>query len=389
MLRNQLNIADIIFSYIRGTISEKDKLLLDKWIKSSPENEKLFASLCLKKSFEVKSELYKSFELQNRYSHIERTIRRKSNLRMIYRYSSIAAAVLLPILIVLVLVKYPKQIHDKVTLTGQINPGKSSAILYTSDGKSIDLEKEEFVIKDVNGANIENKNRSLVYKKDSLRGQELMEKISRVEVPRGGEYNMVLSDGTKVWLNSESSIKYPIRFLGKNRIVRVSGEVYFDVAHDKQRPFIVVANNAKIEVLGTEFNIRAYNDEDYIATTLVEGKVRTWTGNNKPSVLEPSQQYVLNKKTGSSKITKVDIEQYIAWKNGLFVFNRRRLEDILNIISKWYDVEIFFEVNSLRDIVFSGRLKKYDNAEALLKIFEEMEDVKFKIKGKIIYVRKK
>lgn len=386
MNNSQLNIADLIFSYIRGNISEEEKELLDKWRKSSPENENLFKNLCSKESFTTKLETYKVFLAQSRYQNIQKHIKRQK-VRTIYRYSSIAAALVLPLMVFYFFFSSPDELSERIAEVEQLAPGKPSAILHTAEGGEITLEAKDFEIKDKTGAKIVNKGNSLVYNKDSVSDDAAKERYNKVEVPRGGEYQLVLSDGTRVWLNSESSIKYPVVFKGDKRIVKVAGEAYFDVAHNKERPFIVVAGHTKVQVLGTEFNVRAYRDEDFIATTLVEGSVRAWYKEGTAETLKPSQQYMYDIKENKHIVKNVDIELYTSWRMGLFVFQKQKLEDILNTISRWYDVEFFFENNDVRNIEFTGRLKRYESARNLLKILEEMEDVKFRIKGKVVFVK--
>jgi hypothetical protein len=386
MINTKLKIADLIFSYIKGDLNEKNKNILNNWIKTSSQNEELFKHLLSKESYNTKSGIYKNFINQNRYPTIKKSIR-KSKTSVFYKYMSIAATLLIPLLIVYILLNLTRNSFDSNQLSQQINPGKSTAILYTADGKIIDLEKTDFIINDKNGTVIENKNNKLIYKKDSITQIKQKERLVKTVVPRGGEYYIELSDGTKAWLNSESSIEHPVVFTKKKRVVKVKGEVFFEVSHDKERPFIVITDNTKVEVLGTKFNIRAYEKESYTAITLVEGIVRSTAGNNSSVTLEANQQFVYDKKLQEYKTTTVDVGLYTFWKDGLFVFEKQKLEDILNTISRWYDVDIVYYNDKSRNILFSGRLKRYENAENLLNIFKKMENIKFEIRDKIIIVK--
>jgi ferric-dicitrate binding protein FerR (iron transport regulator) len=386
MINTKFKIADLIFSYIKGDINGKDKNILNDWIKASPQNKEIFKRLLSKESYDTKSNIYKKFMDQDRYPAIKRSIK-KSQTRGLYKYASIAAALLIPLFVVYILLNLTGNPFHSNQLSQQISPGKSTAILYTADGKIIDLEKADFIINDKNGVVIENKNNKLTYKKGSILPIKQKERLVKTVVPRGGEYYVELSDGTKVWLNSESSIEHPVVFTKEKRIVKVKGEAYFEVSPDKNRTFIVETNDTKVEVLGTKFNIRTYEEEGYTATTLVEGIVRSTAGNNSPVTLEPSQQFVYNKKLEEYKTTTVDVKLYTSWKDGLFVFEKQKLEDILNTISRWYDVDVFYDNDNSKNIIFSGRLKRYENAESLLNIFKGIENIEFEINDKIIIVK--
>ncbi len=386
MINTKLKIADLIYSYLKGSLSDEDKFALLKWKEQSEANKQLFENLLKKESYITKSEIYQKFTDQNRFAEIQKYIR-KQKIRSLYKYAAIAAVILTPLLITIMLMYNTPLSFKKNQFSDSIKPGKSTALLYTADGKIINLEAKEFEIKDPSGTTITNKNKSLVYRKNNTQKEIREEQIVKAVVPRGGEYLIELSDGTKVWLNSESNLEHPITFVKNKRIVKVKGEAYFEVAHNKSKPFIVIAEDTKVEVLGTKFNIRAYKEEGYTATTLVEGKVRTIAGNYKPVILSPSEQFIYNKKKEEYITTEVNTELYTSWKDGLFVFDKQRLEDILNTISRWYNVDIFYDNDRLKSIVFSGRLKRYDNAENLLKIFMAIEDVKFDINGNTILVK--
>ena len=207
-----------------------------------------------------------------------------------------------------------------------------------------------------------------------------------IRVPRGAEFNVTLDDGTKVWLNSESSIRFPVAFLGEERRIWVSGEVFAEVAEDAGRPFIMNTGKIDIKVLGTKFNVRAYSDEECIMTTLVEGAVQVDDSSGEVAVLSPSEQLVYDKASGRNDVRKVDVELFVSWKDGVYLFESQRLEDIMTLISKWYDVEVFYQNAGVKDIIFSGRLKRYENAETLLNVFESLGGVRFTVQGKTVVV---
>jgi len=211
--------------------------------------------------------------------------------------------------------------------------------------------------------------------------------------PRGGQYQLELPDGTRVWLNAESSITYPVSFTGKDRSVRISGEVYFEVARDKNKPFHVKVpvrgdipgkpNDMDITVTGTHFNVNAYPDELLVRTTLLEGGIKVSKG-NKTSLVKPGEQTRLNAAGEMNVIGDVDVEEAVAWKNGLFQFNHADLELVMRQLSRWYDVEIVYEKN-IPKMDFGGKMQRDLHLADILEILEKT-DVHFKIVGKKIIV---
>lgn len=209
-------------------------------------------------------------------------------------------------------------------------------------------------------------------------------------IPRGGEYFLSLTDGTKVWLNSESSLRYPVVFNGQKRIVYLEGEAFFRVAEDPQHPFVVMAGNSKTEVLGTEFNLRAYPDEAVISATLVKGSVRLSVAEEQQGlVLSPGEQGNVVKVNGLLSKHLVDIYLYTSWKDGRFVFKSSRMEDLLEVLSRWYDVEIFYQNPAVKDLRFTGDLCKTEHIDALLNIIEQNGLVAFERKEDSIVVKTK
>jgi len=263
-------------------------------------------------------------------------------------------------------------------------PGKSLATLTLSDGSSRVLSLENFDLID-GSKRIVNDPDGLSYQVEdtSICGEIAYNEIT---VPRGGEYKVTLDDGTRIWLNSESYIRFPVVFQGDERRIWVSGEVFLEVTKDAERPFIVNTEKLNIKVLGTQFNVRAYPDEKCIQTTLVEGSVQVDNLRGKVAVLLPSEQLVYDALDGNHEVREVDTELYVSWKDGVYVFVSQRLEDIMSLISKWYDVDVFYQNSAVKDIIFSGRLKRYENAETLLRVFERLGGVKFSVQGKTVIV---
>lgn len=207
-----------------------------------------------------------------------------------------------------------------------------------------------------------------------------------VETPKGGQYQVRLPDGTKVWLNAASSLTYPASFAALNdRTVRLIGEAYFEVAKDKNKPFLVATEKQTVEVLGTHFNINSYSDEASTKTTLLEGAVKIIT-NNSIKILKPGQEANVNVKID---ISAVNTEEAIAWKNGYFRFDDEKLESVMRKISRWYDVDVIYQDEALKSELFAAVTTRFANVSGLLKMLEQIGDAKFNIKGREIIISKK
>ena len=203
----------------------------------------------------------------------------------------------------------------------------------------------------------------------------------RIIVPRGGEYNLKLADGTDVWMFADSEIRFPTRFKGNKREVYLSGEAYFEVHHDPSRPFYVKTTSLDVKVLGTSFNVKAYDDMDVVETSLVEGVVSV-----KDNVLRPNMQAVFHKNTGDFSYRKINGDNYRLRKERVFVFENERLDDILQEMARWYDFDIFYQNPDIADKQFGLKLEKYEHVDSLLRILELTGEVKFSIKGRILTV---
>jgi ferric-dicitrate binding protein FerR (iron transport regulator) len=201
-------------------------------------------------------------------------------------------------------------------------------------------------------------------------------RYNTVITPRGGEYQLVLSDGTKVWLNAASSIRYPVCFSGKERRVTVVGEAYLEVAKDAAHPFIVTTRQSNIMVLGTSFDVKAYPDEPTDKTSLVEGLVKVSAAGPGDVLLRPGAQVVVDCRR-SLTVGTANLEEALAWKNGLFVFQSECLESITRKLYRWYNIDIVFNDNTLKDIRFTGRLRRYDDMTVLLDMISSTSRVTF------------
>lgn len=245
---------------------------------------------------------------------------------------------------------------QKVKILADIQPGRSGAMLTLADGKTIQLDSLQNGIVALQGGQVvQVQNGALLYNGE---GNEVV--YNTVSTPNGRQYHLVLPDGTKVWLNAGSSIHYPLLFSGKTRGVEMTGEAYFEVAANAAMPFVVTVNkNELIEVLGTSFNIKAYNEDNSIAATLLEGRIRV----AKNTLLQPGQQAIL--RNGITVVNDPDIEKVIAWKNNLFDFDDSDLNEVMHQIARWYDIEVEYAGHQ-PNIQFTGKISRNMTLQNLL-----------------------
>ena len=213
---------------------------------------------------------------------------------------------------------------------------------------------------------------------------------NKIIVPRGGEYNLVLADGTSVMINSDSKLSVPDRFEGKERRVRLEGEALFHVAQDVEHPFIVETDGGDVTVLGTVFNVNAYSGEDYVQTTLVEGRVAfQGKGMTDARTIAPGEQITYDVQTNSVNVEKVDTRVYTAWTEGKWIIEGECLEEIMKQLARWYDVTVFYQNAEAKDLVFTGDLEKYSNCNVILDIISMTTNVEFELKDRVIIVKMK
>jgi len=255
-------------------------------------------------------------------------------------------------------------------------------VLILGNGERVDL-KQERVVDLGSGAKIMIGEKGMSYRTgEQAKGPE--QELNTVWVPRGGEYRLVLSDGTKVWLNAGSQLTYPVRFTGERREVVMKGEACFEVAKTEGRSFVVKAGDVEVAVSGTLFNVEAYPENEEVKTTLVNGKVEVVSGSSR-EVLVPDEQAVVNRDR-EIRVEKVCAEEYIGWTRGEFRFTRMRLEEVMTKLARWYNVEVFFAVPALKNVRFTLNLKRYDDIAEVLSKIEKTGRVHFRVQEQCIVV---
>lgn len=310
---------------------------------------------------------------------------RRRRVRGITRVTSIAAAVLVfavSVAYIHVTIIFRKPEIPVVMASSFPEMKSKKAILIFEDGESIDLTRLKGRIDDGDSkTEISNVDQQLTYKPAEMAEENV--KYHTLEVPRGGEYQLVLSDGTKVWINSESSLHYPEVF-GGTREITLNGEAYFEVAKDNSRPFIVHVGDNSIEVLGTHFNISAY-EKDRIFTTLAEGKVKVAHG-DQFVVLRPNEQAIIEPGVPTIEVKEVKVALYISWIKGSYEFRDTELGDIAAQLSRWYDVDFRFTDESLKDKRFAGIIHRDEELGFMLEIIERVAGVRFTRDKDVIYI---
>lgn len=280
---------------------------------------------------------------------------------------------------------------EKVSQYAQdLPPGGNKATLTLANGQEINLSDA------ANGDLVKQQGISITKAADGQLVYHVSDKdnahtgqpeYNTITTPKGGQYQIVLPDGSKVWLNAASYLKFPSTFARLvNRKVELSGEAYFEVAKDKAHPFIVESNKQTVEVLGTHFNISSYPDEQLIKTTLLEGSVSVnKSGTKESALLKPGEQLQLS--SNNMEIVAVDVQSEVAWKNGYFKFKDDRIEDIMQQLSRWYNIEVKYEGATTEEL-YSGRISRFKNISQVLNMIEDAQSVHFKIEGRRITVTK-
>jgi len=381
------DIEDIILKKVCvETLSAEEEKLFSEWYLDI-DNKKHYNSI-LKINNSIRANKFS--EVANVKEAWKKINPVKNNSRIIaMNILKYAVAIVIPVAIVLSIIQHgQKKINYEKFTEVKIVPGKKQAILTLSSGQKVHLEDvAKGNIAGEEGTTISNdKDNILIYENVK---KPVKEVFNNLVVPRGGEYVLTLADGTKVWLNSDSELKYPTAFIKGKREVYLRGEAYFEVKKNTGKSFIVHSNDMQVRVLGTHFNVKAYKSEDNISTTLVEGSVQIEKlVDNKPVVLGkimPGQQSVY--RDGEIKVEEVDVSQVVAWRHGEFAFKKRKLESIMNELARWYDVNVFYVNDEIKNYHFTGWFKRVANIDEMIRILEKTKKIKITIKGKTITIR--
>ncbi|MCT4586812.1 MAG: FecR domain-containing protein [Carboxylicivirga sp.] len=275
-----------------------------------------------------------------------------------------------------------------------IKPGGSKAMLILSDGSNVNLEQiNDTTISEFNSTKIITSDNLIKYAPIKSLAIKEVDKYNTLIVPAGGEFNLQLDDGSIIWLNSKSKLRYPVQFGSEDRKVYLEGEAYCEIAKDAKRPFIVeLTNNVSVEVLGTKFNVKSYNNEEQIYTVLEEGSVEMrheGAENSSNVVLKPGFMGTYEKKNEFIKVEEVDVYSWVAWKDKQLVYDDLSLKDVMKSLSRWYDVEVVFVDEDIKDMTYTLDLRRYSEINVVLGAIEATGEIEFEIKKNKVYVRRK
>ena len=379
-------ICKLIAKQLSCALASDEEEELQQWLAESVENRQLYEKITDRDYWGGQEKKRDSIDVRNHWLQVERALGRRTYRYFLWKYGRYAAIVLFLLGIGLAGWLSRPESAEILVQAEQIQPGAPKAFLILADGKSVELggvdeEKQQFTC---DGAVITSRSGNLTYNADESVPAS-MDRHALV-IPKGGEYVMTLGDGTLVYLNSESKIEYPVRFDEKNREVYLEGEAYFKVAHCENRSFTVRTGNMDIKVSGTDFNVKAYADEHRVQTTLVQGEVTVFTGIDRTvsNRLKPAQQADLDLDKGRLEVRSVDVAPFIAWKNGQFLFKGERLDEIMTVLKRWYDFEVVYQEEWIKEIEFAGKLNRSDSFEPILDVIRSTHKLNVDVKGKTI-----
>jgi len=387
---------DLIEKSFNNSLDSKEKEELAKWLAQS-ENHRIFYNSAFHGGdtdpvYGLGSEKLEQVKRDFLYKINRRGFKRR-NLKKIVK---IAAAVTIPVVISLFLLLFesPFKKADQVAQY-DFKPGTSKAILILEGGNTVNLSSDSSLIKDGN-TKILNHNKQLVYESAPNTNTQSSEGYNediivknKLLIPRGGEYVIQLSDGTRIWLNSDSQLEYPVKFIGETREVSLIGEGYFEVAKSDKIPFIVKSEDFSVRVVGTSFNINSYKDMNRSDITVETGVVDVIRPSGKITRVNTHQQLIVNRLTNDQIVQTVDAGVAMSWKNGFFYFDKEPLEDVIKKISRWYDVNTVITSDSLSKMRFFGEIIKYGNASEVLEMLSLTGEITYEMQNDKITISPK
>ena len=385
MINQHFYIARLIARYLSDEIGEEEQAELTRWRDESPENERPFQEICKEENIKQNMQKRQTFHAEDGWEGVQRKIQRHRFRHRILNICKYAAIFIFPVAIATVAIyKSGNEPQPLSQVEEQIVPGGKKAVLILDNGEAIDLKSTSGVeLKEKDGTVIQVDSTVLNYQQAPARTSEKLA-YNKVNVPRGGEYQLMLSDGSKVQLNSMSSIRFPVQFAQDCRLVELEGEAYFEVSKTGQ-PFIVQTKGMKIEVLGTTFNISAYANEEY-QTTLVSGSVKVQTENGSNRILKPSEQACITPGSNQINVRNVDTAFYTSWIHGKINFKDQRLDDIMKTLARWYDMDVVYENEATKELRFGCYVNRYNEITPLVKLLEQTGRVTVTVEGKTIKI---
>ena len=382
-------ISRLIAKKLMGVILPEDEEKLNAWLEEDARNKDLYRRILEVENFSTRDMYAKRLDVEHTWDALKEQLAGQRKRRSLFSswQIGVAASVILLVGIGLYWGFNKKPKVKQVEVAAHVEMGGAKAILVTSRGDEIVLQDSSVQLITLGGGMVaKNDGVQVSYKENEGAGKEDVLEYNTIRVPRGGEYKLFLSDNTEVFLNSDSEIRFPVKFGKGKRDVFLRGEAFFVVTKDASRPFVVNANDKmSVEVLGTQFNLQAYPDDAFVETTLNEGAVRVFNG--KQGVrLRPDEQAVYDE--GKFTVRKVDASSYSAWKEGRFMLLNHSLENIMTRLARWYNIDIFWENPEVKEYQFSGELARYEDFTEILRMLELATRVHFEVKDRTVFVRK-
>ena len=382
--KNIYDDASLIKKSLIKDLSDKEQKELDQLLDDQSLQD-VYKELSdrgyLKKQFME----YEKYSSQKAYREFKERRGHSGRIRIVRWVAVVAAMWVLALGVTLWMTFGKKENVAPLPVASKIIPaGEKKATLTLADGTEVHVEEITARVLQEKGMNIEYRNGEIVYHKSEEETTEVV--YNKLEVPRGGECMIKLDDGTKVWVNAETKLKYPVVFVGDRREVVLEGEAFFDVAKN-EKPFIVKTSFGDVRVLGTAFGISAYASEPESYTTLVRGKVSVEREGIKPVVILPGEQ-VVTFKDGKMIKQEVDVEEFVGWKDGIYVFKEKSLGEIMKTLERWYNISVDFQEKSLVDLPFTGNLKRYDDINVFFDALTRTGDMKYRVKGNQVILYK-
>ena len=394
MKEQDFEVAVWFAGYLAGNLTDEERERLEEWLGESGENRRLFEQVCAGGRFRELNREAARYDKARGWERVEAAVAPKRSIGRRYRWMAWVAVGLLLLYIPYAMMRrdadrQEQPVEHRVCV---VEPGGAKALLTLADGSVVDLEQAKaFCMREKDGTRLEKDSAFLSYEPAAGDSVAAVPVYNTMSTPRGGEYALKLGDGSIVYLNAMSELRFPVNFVGNIREVELSGEAYFEVKEDALRPFVIRTGDLRIRVLGTEFNVRDYADEKQVETTLAEGSVAYHAvGKHCQPVtmlLNPGYQIVDSDDNFSKK--KVDVAAVTGWKNGNYTFYDKSLEELMHYVERTYDVQVFFTTERVKNLRFSGDLQRYVCVELFLRYLEQGGDVRFTVRNRTIVVYEK
>ncbi|MCQ4875522.1 FecR family protein [Butyricimonas paravirosa] len=380
-------IKGIIVKSVLGNLTGEENRELEVWLEESDRNKALYKKLSSSVRLRNKFDQYESVDVAKAFRANQWRMYRNASSRLIKKILPYAAVVFMLFgIIAYWYVSREKEVRREIPVA--LSAGGKQAELILADGKKIGLHEGMEIKLREKSSDIRVENNVISY--DNKGEKVAVVQYNTIRTPLGGEYSLALADGTRVWLNAMSELRYPVAFGGGLREVELKGEAYFEVTKDEQKPFIVKTDEFNVRVLGTSFNVSAYSDDSLLHTTLCSGHVRLCDRKNpeKKVDLLPGKQVVFHRESRKMEVCHVDTDVFVSWRDGTFQFDNNTVEEVFTILQRWYNVRVFYVRPEARSEVFTGKLPRFDDMRIIIDLIERVSDLKIEVQGNVIYIDK-